>query len=156
MYDVAIIGAGITLDNITGGARVDQGRETSVDGIFACGNVLHVHDLVDFVSYEAEIAGINAAEYIKGNHTKDVSIDIKTDGKIRYSVPRMISQKKDVTLYFRVSDVYKNKKINVYKNGEMILSLKKAILTPGEMCSIKIKGEMLSDAKDLMLKLEGE
>lgn len=146
--------AGIKLSNITNGAEVDQDRQTEVDGVFACGNVLHVHDLVDFVSEEAEIAGKAAAEYIKNQQKSDTFIIIKTDGKIRYTVPQKITKKKDITVYFRVGNVYKNAKINITKNGELIMSKKKAKLAPGEMESIVIKKDLLGDAKVLEFGLE--
>ena len=100
--------AGIELSRITSGAVVNQDRQTNREGIFACGNVLHVHDLVDFVSDEAEIAGKSAAEYIKNGIGNTESIELETDGKIRYTVPQCITAKKDVTVYFRVSDVLKS------------------------------------------------
>jgi len=147
-------GAGVKLDTITGGAVVDQNRQTAVDGIFACGNVLHVHDLVDFVSEEAEIAGESAARYINDELNSNVLINIKTDGKIRYTVPRVITGAQDVTVYFRVSDVFKNAKINVYKNGESIYSKKKIKVAPGEMESIKLTKQMLENANELLFELE--
>jgi sarcosine oxidase subunit alpha len=91
-------GVGATLSPITNGSVVDQNRETNVEGVFSCGNVLHVHDLVDYVSEEAEIAGRSAADYIKGISKKTVNIPISTDGKIRYTVPQLITEEKDVTL----------------------------------------------------------
>lgn len=147
-------GAGVKLDTITGGAVVDQNRQTAVDGIFACGNVLHVHDLVDFVSEEAEIAGESAARYINDELNSNVLINIKTDGKIRYTVPQVITGAQDVTVYFRVSDVFKNAKINVYKNGESIYSKKKIKVAPGEMESIKLTKQMLENANELLFELE--
>ena len=146
--------AGVKLDTITGGAVVDQNRQTAVDGIFACGNVLHVHDLVDFVSEEAEIAGESAARYINDELNSNVLINIKTDGKIRYTVPQVITGAQDVTVYFRVSDVFKNAKINVYKNGESIYSKKKIKVAPGEMESIKLTKQMLENANELLFELE--
>ncbi len=146
--------AGVELSGITSGAVVDQDRQTSVPGIFACGNVLHVHDLADFVSEEAEIAGRAASAYINGNSGEKAAIDIKTDGKIRYTVPQKITQNKDVTVYFRVADVYRNVKITVTKDGEPIYSKKKPKVAPGEMESIKLTSEMLSGAGELMFRLE--
>ena len=147
-------GAEISLDRITNGAVVDQDRQTSRDGVFACGNVLHVHDLVDFVSEEAEIAGKSAAEYIKNQVEEKINVNIKTDGKIRYTVPQIITKNKDVTVYFRVSDVYKNVKVNVYNGENTVLSKKKAKVTPGEMESIKLKKEMFENCTELVFKLE--
>lgn len=138
----------------TNGAIVDQDRQTSVPGIFACGNVLHVHDLVDFVSQEAEIAGKAAADYIRGNPPENISIAVKTDGKIRYTVPQIITRKTDVTVYFRVTDVYKNVKICV-SNGETVLMTKKRLkVAPGEMESVTLKGEQLDQVQELYFSLE--
>lgn len=146
--------AGVNLNRITSGAVVDQNRQTSCKGIFACGNVLHVHDLVDFVSEEAEIAGKSAAEYIKNDAETVENIPIATDGKIRYTVPQRITEKKDITVYFRVSDVYKNVKINIYNGKDLIMSKKKPRVAPGEMENIIIKKGMLDDAISLRFELE--
>ena len=146
--------AGVALDRVTNGAVVDQDRGTLIDGIFACGNVMHVHDLVDFVSKEAEIAGQGAAAYIKGESVKDTDITVKTDGKIRYTVPQRITSMKDVNVYFRVADVYKNVKINVYSDQGLIFSRKKVKVAPGEMESIVIKKDLLADTKELRFELE--
>jgi len=146
--------ATVNLDRITNGAVVDQDRQTSQEGVFACGNVLHVHDLVDFVSEEAEIAGISAANYIKGETEEKITIPVKTDGKIRYTVPQVITKNKDVTVYFRVADVFRNVKINVYNGEKLVLSKKKAKVAPGEMESIKLTKEQFADCGELTFKLE--
>ena len=138
-------GAGIEIDRITNGAIVNQDRQTDIDGVFACGNVLHVHDLVDYVSEEAEIAGRAAAEYLSGKKNDGTDISIITDGKIRYTVPQRINTKKDVTVYFRVSDVYRNAHI-VVKDGEKILiNKKKQKVAPGEMETVTLKAAQLAD-----------
>lgn len=147
-------GAGATLSGVTNGGIVDQNRETDVEGIFSCGNVLHVHDLVDYVSDEAEIAGKGAANYIKGISEKTVNIPISTDGKIRYTVPQIITEKKDVTVYFRVSNVFKNVKVNVYADGNLVLSRKKQKVAPAEMETIKLNKDIFENAKELTFKLE--
>ncbi len=146
--------AGVSLDRITSGAVVDQDRQTSCEGVFACGNVLHVHDLVDFVSEEAEIAGKSAAAYINGEAAEKICVNLKTDGKIRYTVPQTITACKDISVYFRVADVYRNVKINVYNGDELIFSKKKAKVAPGEMESIKLLCDKFKDASELMFKLE--
>ena len=146
--------ANVDINNITGGAVVDQDRQTSISGIFACGNVLHVHDLVDFVSDEALIAGKSAAEYINKIQTEEILIPIKTDGKIRYTVPQMITAKKDITVYFRVADVYKSVKITVSDQNGIILSKKRPKVAPGEMETISLKSEQFEDAKELQFSLE--
>ena len=146
--------AGIELSRITSGAVVNQDRQTNREGIFACGNVLHVHDLVDFVSDEAEIAGKSAAEYIKNGIGYTESIGLETDGKIRYTVPQCITAKKDVTVYFRVSDVLKSVKINVFSGDTLLMSKRKQKVAPGEMENIVIKREMLDNVKKLRFELE--
>lgn len=146
--------AGVTLDRVTGGAVVNQDRQTSVDGIFACGNVLHVHDLVDFVSDEGEIAGQAVYEYLNGAQKQAKRIKIHTDGKIRYTVPQVIDQVKDTKVYFRVANVYKNVKINVYDGEKLILSKNKVKVAPGEMENVILSADLLKDASDLTFKLE--
>lgn len=146
--------AKVDICSTTNGAIVDQDRQTSIPGIFACGNVLHVHDLVDFVSQEAEIAGKAAAEYIKETQAESVLITLKTDGKIRYTVPQIITKKQDVTVYFRVSNVYKNVRITVASGDAVLLSKKKPKVAPGEMESITLKGELLDKVKELYFSLE--
>ena len=148
------LSAGIGLDRITNGAKVDQGRQTEIEGIFACGNVLHVHDLVDFVSEEAEIAGISAADYILGKSKEKVNVTLKTDGKIRYTVPQIITENKDCKVYFRVADVYKNCKVKVLKDGEEVYSKKKVKVAPGEMETVTVTKDMILGAKELEFMLE--
>ena len=146
--------AGIELDKITNGANVDQDRQTLVPGIFACGNVLHVHDLVDFVSDEAEIAGRAACEYIFGKTNSDLSLEIKTDGKIRYTVPQRITEQKDITVFFRVSNVYKNVHLNVRSNDKIIYSKKLIKAAPGEMNKVILKKDILPACGNLYFELE--
>ena len=146
--------ADISISPVTSGAVVNQDRQTDVEGIYSCGNVLHVHDLVDFVSEEAEIAGKAAADYIKGAKNEKCEIKISCDGKVRYTVPQVITEKKDVTVYFRVSDVFKNKKICVYNNDNLLYNKKKQKLAPGEMESIVIKKDMLDGIDALDIRLE--
>ncbi len=146
--------ASVTLDRVTNGAVVDQNRQTSCEGIFACGNVLHVHDLVDFVSEEAEVAGISAADYIFGNQSEKININIKPDGKIRYTVPQRITQKGDVAVYFRVADVYRNVTIAVYDGEKQIFSKKKVKVAPGEMERVLLKQSVLENCEELSFRLE--
>ena len=147
-------GAEISLDSITNGAVVDQDRQTSCKGVFACGNVLHVHDLVDFVSEEAEIAGQSAADYINNVSEEKINIRIKTDGKIRYTVPQVITKNKDVTVYFRVADVFRNVKVCVYDGEKSIITKKRPKVAPGEMESIKLKSSMFENCRELDFRLE--
>ncbi len=139
--------AGIPLDGVTGGAIVDGGRQTEAEGIFACGNVLHVHDLVDYVSEEAAIAGISAVNYIKGEGKRDADIRIVTDGNARYSVPQRITSIEDTTVYFRVRDVFRDAKIVVKHGDKVLVSKKKQKLAPGEMETVKLTRDMLSEIK---------
>ena len=146
--------AQVNISAVTNGAVVDQDRQTDIDGIFSCGNVLHVHDLVDFVSDEAEIAGRAAAEFINGSLKKETCLEIETDGKIRYTVPQKITCKKDTDVYFRVSDVARNVKINVYDGEKLLLSRKKQKVAPGEMEKLTLKKELLDTAQSLKFSLE--
>ena len=146
--------AGVPLDRVTNGATVDQDRQTEVEGIYACGNVLHVHDLVDFVSEEADSAGKSAAAYIHGERAEAVDIPLHTDGKIRYTVPQRITAKKDVTVFFRVADVYRNVTIKVKDGDRVIFSKKKPKVAPGEMESITLRPEQFAGAAALDFELE--
>lgn len=150
------VGAGIKLDPVTNGAVTDQNRQTDTEGIFACGNVLHVHDLVDFVSEEAEIAGKAAADYIAGTKKDNIRIPISTDGKIRYTVPQIITEKTDVTVYFRVADVYRNATIKVLSKNNVVYSKKTIKAAPGEMEKITLKAELLDGVEQLEFMLEEE
>ena len=135
--------ASIPLDRITGGAVVDQNRQTDIPGVYACGNVLHVHDLVDYVSEEAAIAGRAAAEFIKGNTSSNKSIKLVTDGKVRYTVPQRISANENVTVYFRVSDVYRDIRITVRDGENLLINKKKLKVAPGEMEAVTLTSEMI-------------
>ena len=148
--------ANVTLDRITNGAVVDQNRQTDIDGIFACGNVLHVHDLVDFVSDEAETAGKSAAEYIKSGLESTVSVPIETDGRIRYTVPQKITQTKNTAVFFRVSDVFRNASVVVKSGTETVFSKKLVKAAPGEMNRIVLKSDAFKNAEKLRFELEGE
>ena len=136
--------ASIPLDRITGGAVVDQNRQTDIPGVYACGNVLHVHDLVDYVSEEAAIAGRAATEFIKGNVSSSKSIGFVTDGKIRYTVPQRISANEDVTVYFRVADVYRDIRITVRDGEKLLVNKKKTKVAPGEMETVTLTSEMIN------------
>lgn len=137
-------GAGIKLDRVTNGAVVDGDRETEIPGIFACGNVLHVHDLVDYVSEESAIAGKAAAKYILGERSKEILVNIKTDGKVRYTVPQKLTEACDTGVYFRVADVYRDAKIVVRDGDKVIISKKKQKLAPAEMEKVELSSEVIS------------
>ena len=147
--------AGISLSRITGGAVVDEKRQTEIEGVFACGNVLHVHDLVDFVSSEAEIAANGAADYIQGiNMPSDRTINLSTDGRVRYTVPQRIVGEGDVEVYFRVADVYRDATLKVMDGDKVILQKKKPKFAPGEMESVKLSSEKLMGVSNLAFSIE--
>lgn len=146
--------AGISIDRVTNGAEVDQNRQTSCDGIFACGNVLHVHDLVDYVSEEAEIAGKAASEYIKGGFCRTQNTEMTTDKNIRYTVPQRITDAGDVKVYFRVGNVMKKVTLNVYADGKVIYTKKMPKAAPGEMISVPLKGTAIKGAEKLYFEME--
>ena len=136
--------SGISLDRVTGGAVVDGERETEIPGIFACGNVLHVHDLVDYVSEEAVIAGEAAVRYINGEKQHGIALKLVTDGKIRYTVPQKITSADKTKVYFRVSNVYRDVKIVVKAAERVLLEKKKQKVAPGEMETVILTADMLS------------
>lgn len=151
--------AGVQLSPKTRGAVVYQTRETLTDGIFACGNVLQVHDLVDFVSEESEIAGKYAAEYVKTGKKESDAIKCINGNNINYVLPQMIDKniQGNVKLYFRVSDTFKNCTF-VVKSGEQVLAKKKKrIAVPGEMETILLPYEKFSNLNDdIIVTLEME
>ena len=154
---------GVEMSPVTSGPLVNESLETNVEGVFACGNVLHVHDLVDFVSQEAQAAGKNAAEYVlsgKKEGGKDIPI-VATQGA-RYTVPKTINpQRMDEkhVVRFRVGDVYKDCYVSVYLNDERIIHRKRPVVAPGEMEQVELKKEQLEaypDLKEITVKIETE
>lgn len=137
--------AGIELDRITNGPIVDEYRETKHKGVFACGNVLQVHDLVDYVTEESQLAGAGAAKYIRGEKNCDEFVNTKGENGVRYIVPQRISHDtdKDVKLYFRVGRVLKNVTLTITCNGEVIYTKKKKKMCPGEMEYVPIKADII-------------
>lgn len=147
---------GVTINPVTSGPKVNESLETNIEGVFACGNVLHVHDLVDFVSEEAGAAGRNAACYVKagekrsGTETADIVLEA-VEG-VRYTVPETINiarMDEELTVRFRVGNVYKNCYISVYFDEVRMLHKKRQIMAPGEMEDVRITREQLMDAPDL-------
>ncbi len=127
-------GTGAQMDRVTSGAQVDAERQTTVPGIFACGNVLHVHDLVDNVSEEAAIAGENAAKFALGTLQKAETVRVLPEGGARYVVPqRLVKGEGKAALYFRVSAAFQPARLTVTSGDKEIKSVKKRIMTPGEM-----------------------
>ena len=137
--------AGVELDPVTGGAVVDEYRETSVSGIFSCGNVLHVHDLVDFVSDEAEIAGHSAALYLKGGLNARSAIRTVAGKGVRYVVPQCVTGfGEELRLFFRADNVYRGAVIRVCSGGRELQKKNRRIVTPGEMETVVLSREELS------------
>ena len=139
--------AGIELDRVTNGPIVDEYRETLHKGVFACGNVLQVHDLVDFVTEESKLAGAGAAKYIKGEKKDNGVVGTKGQNGVRYIVPQRINRAtdKDVKLYFRVGKVLENVMLTVTCGDKVLLSKKKRKMTPGEMEYVTIKADTIHD-----------
>ena len=147
--------AGVQMNPITSGPVVNESLETNIPGVFACGNVLHVHDLVDYVSEEAVRAGANAAKFVqdgckdtKGEHIVELRA---TDGA-RYTVPSSIDVDRMsdlLTVRFRVGSVFKDSYVSVYFDDERVMHNKKRILAPGEMEQIVLQKKKLEEAKGL-------
>lgn len=148
-------GAGVELNPATSGPAVNESLETNREGIFACGNVLHVHDLVDYVSEEAKQAGIRAAEYAMGKSRgarRDKAVRLKVSGGVRYTVPSLLyvdRMAEEQTVRFRVGDVYRDACLTVYFNGAPVKNIKKRVMAPGEMEQILLKKAELEAYKDL-------
>lgn len=147
--------AGIEMDARTNGAVVLENRETSAEGVFACGNALHVHDLVDFVTAESMAAGEAAADYVQnGERSRSDVINVVTDSNIGYTVPQKFRADSDkVEFYFRVRRVFKNSKINVTCGDSLIASFKREHMAPGEMENIKIPKVLLSKIEGGEIKI---
>ena len=157
---------GVALSRITSGPVVNESLETNIPGVFACGNVLHVHDLVDYVSEEAAKAGSHAVEYIRRWEEQDEQkkdapgISVETQGGIRYSVPQLIRpehMEEKRTVRFRVGAVYRDVYISVYVGEKRIIHKKKRKLAPGEMEQVILKKSDLTAAGELdkiVMKIE--
>lgn len=159
--------ADVAMNPVTNGPLVDESLETNIDGVFACGNVLHVHDLVDYVSEEAATAGKNAAIYVKSNCGKDAQksdkvIEIKAIDGVRYTVPSTIhvdNMADLLTVRFRVGGVFKNSYISVYLNDERVQHRKKQVMAPGEMEQVILKKkdlEAYEGLETITVKIEEE
>ncbi len=157
--------AGVQISPVTRGPVVDQSLQTSVRGVFACGNVLHVHDLVDYVSEEAAAAGANAARFVaqaQAETEADRGIPVVAEGGVRYTVPSFVSpQLMDdrLTVRFRVANVYRDHFVSVYLDDERIQHRKKRVMAPGEMESVVLRRADLLAREGLQritVKLEEE
>ncbi len=157
--------AGIQMNPVTSGPIVNESLETNIPGVFACGNVLHVHDLVDYVSEEATKAGANAAKFVQ-NGSKDTAkghvVELKATDGARYTVPCTVDVDKMedlLTVRFRVGAVFKDSFVSVYFDDERVQHLKKRILAPGEMEQVILQKKKLQEVKDLKtitIKIEAE
>ena len=145
-------GCGISIDSTTSGPVVNEHMQTSVEGIFACGNTVHVHDLVDFVTAESLRAGENAAKYVQGAKAKNPkNVVLRPGNRVRYTVPQHIESTESespISIMFRPTDVYRNVQIVAYSNNERIKAMKKKIVRPGEMQVLELTPEQLSRVGD--------
>lgn len=145
-------GCGISIDSTTSGPIVNEHMQTSVEGIFACGNTVHVHDLVDFVTAESLRAGENAAKYVLGTKAKNPqNVVLRPGNRVRYTVPQHIESTESetpISIMFRPTDVYRNVQIVAYSNNERIKATKKKIVRPGEMQVLELNPEQLAKVKD--------
>ena len=146
-------GAGVNISPATSGAVVDDSLQTSVPGIFACGNVLHVHDLVDFVSNESFKAGQAAADYVQGKAREGRLIPVRDGAGVRGAVPQQIRMEKGaehdgVDIMFRPDRVYQNPYVVVTADGKPVFSQKKMIMAPGEMANITLNAKQLEACED--------
>ena len=153
--------AGVDLSPITSGPVVNDSLETNIPGVFACGNVLHVHDLVDFVSQEATNAGKNDAKYIKeGEVTSAKQIEILPVDGVRYTVPKYVRPEvmdDTLTVRFRVGQVFKGCAIATYFGDTLISKRKRPVMAPGEMEQVVLKKSQLAeypDIENITIKIE--
>ena len=159
---------GAKMNPVTGGASVNESLETDIPGVYACGNVLHVHDLVDYVSGEAAVAGKNAADRILGKNAAEndgTVINIKTENGVRYSVPSVVRpafMPDTLTVRFRVGNEYRDENLSVYLDGVQLMKLPKRVMAPGEMEQIiLVKSKVLeiisgkeSEEHELIIRVE--
>lgn len=146
--------AGIVLDEATGGAVVNENFMTSCEGIFACGNVLVVHDIVDFVTLDAYTAGINAARYVKDTLEEKPRIRIKPREGIRFVVPQKISLE-GVDVYMRVKEPDRDREI-MFKDGDKVLKkISMKAVVPSEMIKVRLEEDEIKDAKEICVMMEG-
>lgn len=148
-------GMGVDMNPVTSGPKVNESLETSIEGVFACGNVLHVHDLVDYVSEEAAAAGRNAAAYVKQGEARadgGHEITLNPIEGVRYTVPGTINvdrMDENLTVRFRVGNVYKNCYVSAYFDDERVIHKKRPVVAPGEMEEIRLTKEQLEKYPDL-------
>ena len=150
--------AGVRLDAVTGGPEVGDDLSTSVPGVFACGNVLHVHDLVDFVSQEAARAGENAARYLLEHRREGKTVRLTGQNGVRYTVPQYLdpeAMEETVTVRFRVGKPYRDADLAVYLDGRLLRRVHKRILSPGEMEQLTLRrADLTRDLKQITIQVE--
>jgi hypothetical protein len=149
--------ASVAIAPQTKGAIVDQTRETLTDGIFACGNVLQVHDLVDFVSEESEIAGFYAAKYVLNEKTKNEKLTVTNGENISYVVPQRLNKgvEGNVKLFFRVKNTFENCTITAKCGDKILAKRKKRIAVPGEMETLLLTEKNILEADgEIVVSLE--
>jgi len=138
--------AGIPIDPITNGALVDENCQTQIGGIFACGNVLQVHDLVDYVSEEAERAGLCAARYVSGCTASQTEVLTRAGTGVRYVIPQQIRNRDEaVSLFLRVTQPYGKVRLIVSEGDRILAAVKRLKAAPGEMEKITLKAGLLRD-----------
>lgn len=159
---------GVELHPVTSGPKVNESLETNISGVFACGNVLHVHDLVDFVSSEAALAGKHAAEYVKQTleerkQEEDASeVPVKGEQGVRYTVPGTVRpeiMEEKLPVRFRVGQVYNQCYISVYLDEERILHRKRPVMAPGEMETVWLEKKKLAahpGLSQIVIRIEEE
>ena len=149
--------AGIPMSRITNGAMVDENRQTEISGVFACGNVLHVHDLVDYVSDEAEIAGIGAAKFVNGELSGKNDVSTVPGNGVRYVLPQKVhtDADKDIALFLRVTKPFGKVRFTVKSGDEILATAVRLKAAPGEMEKIVVKSDKLRNVKgDISVSLE--
>jgi NADPH-dependent 2,4-dienoyl-CoA reductase/sulfur reductase-like enzyme len=149
------LGAGVNLETTTNGASVNDSYMTSVPGIFSCGNVLHVHDLVDHVSEEAALVGQSAVLYLTQPTVPDgPSIPIEAKQDVRYVLPRTVSGKNDFTVSLRVTRPMANGVVMIKDNGRKVAGKKIVRLHPAEMIRVKVKAKNIETAEKLEVSVQ--
>ena len=146
--------AGIAIDPHTNGAVVDENLQTNVPGVFSAGNVLHVHDLVDFVSMESEALARHAAAYVEGKGIDPCTLDVKCGEGVGHTIPQKVSGKNDFSLSLRVRNHYRDCRIVVRQNGVEVAAKKMKKAIPAEMIQFKVSAAKLQEEGALEVSVE--
>lgn len=148
--------ANIEIDRRTSGAVVTEAMETSLSGVFACGNVVHVHDLVDFVTMESRLAGASAAAYTLGKNATGACIAVQAGDRVNYTVPQRIHRdttRDTIDVFFRVNNVYRDLTVLVEGGDEVLLKVKRPYAAPGEMEKITLPASVLASVKGDQIRI---